>query len=98
MGTPFQYVLHAVAIDAWYESSPDVVACVLGRAFRMASQLQAKKIAVVALATGYGHLSMASFARGLRESTAYITQPIEEVSVVVRKVDEAREIREVLRA
>lgn len=95
-GTGFQHVLHAVAVDAWYHSSAEIIARVLEKAFRLAAELGAKKVAVVALATGFGRLSMREFANGLRESIRNAYPPIETVSVCMEKVDQAEAIRAVL--
>jgi O-acetyl-ADP-ribose deacetylase (regulator of RNase III) len=94
-GTNFRHVLHAVAVDAWYSSSSEVVANVLAKALRRSAELGAKKVAIVALATGYGRLSMRDFACGLFESIKHADLRVETITVVVQKEDQVREIRNV---
>jgi O-acetyl-ADP-ribose deacetylase (regulator of RNase III) len=45
-GSCFRHVLHAVAVDAWYHSSADVVASVVTKALQRAADLRAQKVAV----------------------------------------------------
>src|SRR5262245_60923923 len=42
-GTPFQAVLHAVAVDGFYQSSPAVIETVVARSLQMAASLGAKR-------------------------------------------------------
>lgn len=58
---PFGHVIHAVAIDAFYDSSIEIVRNTLAAAFELAIRLGAHSISTPALATGYGHLSIQSF-------------------------------------
>jgi O-acetyl-ADP-ribose deacetylase (regulator of RNase III) len=95
-GTHFQHVLHAVAVDAWYCSSVDVIADVLKKAFRRSADLGARKVVVAALATGYGRLSMHDFGLGLRESVKDVYAPLATISVVVQREDQMQDIRDVL--
>src|SRR5688572_1690243 len=47
---PYQAVLHAVAIDGWYDSSPQIVERTVATALRMAAGYGAKRVALAALA------------------------------------------------
>ena len=85
-----------MAVDAWYHSSDDVVGNLLRKAFRRAADLRAQKVAVVALATGYGRLSMEDFARGLHSAIPSDDTTIRTITVVVQKQDQVREILAVL--
>src|ERR1700722_4058788 len=95
-GTAFKYVLHAVAVDVWYRSSADVVARALHNAFEIASARGTKTVAVVAIGTGYGHLSMKEFAQGLRRSLDANFTGMESVTIVVPSAEAVAEIRSVL--
>jgi O-acetyl-ADP-ribose deacetylase (regulator of RNase III) len=86
-GTPFRAVLHAVAIDAFYQSSPPVITKLVADGLHQAASLQASKVALTALATGYGRLSMQSFGEALAPLLDTEFPPLEEVTVCVRKVD-----------
>lgn len=95
-GTPYKAVLHAVAVDGFYQSSPQVIESLVVKSLKMASSLMATKVALVALGTGYGHLSLSDFARGLVALMEQEFPPIQEVFIVVRKSYEAMEISTVL--
>ena len=82
--TPYKAVLHAVAVDAFYDSSPEVITDVCGSAFRTASQEQAQSLALTALATGFGHLTIAEFAEGLRPVLTENFPPLQRVIVAVQ--------------
>ncbi len=95
-GTGFKHVLHAVAVDGWYQSSAEVVGAVLTLAFKTARKLGAKSAAVVALATGYGRLNMNEFALGLREAAKQDFAPLEAISVILHREHEAAAVRDIL--
>jgi O-acetyl-ADP-ribose deacetylase (regulator of RNase III) len=63
---PYRMVLHAVAIDGWYETSPEVITDIVRRSLRSAADGGAGKVALTALATGFGHLTFAEFAQGIK--------------------------------
>jgi len=78
---PYRVVLNAVAIDGWYASSPGIITEVVRRAFRTAAKHNAKKVALTALATGFGRLTFAEFAQGVRPLLTEQFTPIEEVVI-----------------
>ena len=78
---PYKSVLHAVAIDGWYESTPSIVTDVARRALQMAAEQGAKRVALTALATGFGHLTLAQFGKGITPLLDVIMPPIEEVVI-----------------
>ncbi len=61
-----KYLLHAVSINAFYESSETLIADTVGNVLAAAMESEARSIAMTALATGYGPLKVEEFARGLR--------------------------------
>jgi O-acetyl-ADP-ribose deacetylase (regulator of RNase III) len=75
-GSPFRVVLHAVAIDAFYDTSPDVITQAYGNAFAEASRMGCRVIASACLACGYGRATSEMFVsaigRYLRGSVAGI--------------------------
>ncbi len=77
-------ILHAVAIDGHYQSSPELVAETLGKALDMAVAEGARTVATPALACGYGNLELAGFVEGLR-----LVEPraLEELRVVMLRQD-----------
>jgi O-acetyl-ADP-ribose deacetylase (regulator of RNase III) len=91
-GTPFKAVLHAVAVDCFYESSPQVIETVVSRALASAASLGAAKVALTALATGYGRMSLAGFARGLAGVLGREFPPVVEVAVCLRDRADAAEL------
>ena len=91
-GTPFAAVLHAVAVDAFHESTPEVVRAVAREGLRQAAALGARRVALTALATGYGSLNMAQFAEAVAPLVAEAFPPVEEVTVCVRNAHHADEL------
>ncbi|MCX5661254.1 MAG: macro domain-containing protein [Planctomycetota bacterium] len=91
-----RHILHAVAIDGHYRSSAEVVAKTIGEAFRRAAELRLPVLALAALATGYGRLPLAEFARGLVEAVRSAPNAITEVRVVLRHEHEAKEVRDLI--
>jgi len=92
-----KHILHAVAIDPFYNSSRETVRLTLERALTMAQALDARTVAMPALATGYGRLSMQEFAAALCQATAANWPPIEQLRVVLRKADNANIVQEAMR-
>jgi len=78
---PYRVVLNAVAIDGWYASSPEIITEVVRRAFRKAAEYSAKKVALTALATGFGRLTFSEFAQGVRLLVMEQFKPIEEIVI-----------------
>jgi O-acetyl-ADP-ribose deacetylase (regulator of RNase III) len=88
-GSPYRAVLHAVAVDCFYGSSPEVIRALVPRALSLAASLGAAKVALVALATGYGRMPVADFARALAPVLALEFPPVAEVVVCLRDRDDA---------
>ena len=78
---PYRAVLHAVAIDGWYNSSPQIIQEIVARSLSLAAGFAARRVALAALATGFGHLSLAEFAEGIRPLMAGDFPPVEEVYI-----------------
>jgi O-acetyl-ADP-ribose deacetylase (regulator of RNase III) len=91
-GLPCRAVLHAVAVDCFYGSSPEVIGSVVCKALALAASLGARKVALTALATGYGRMSLADFARGLVPILSLEFPPVAEVMVCLRDRDDADEL------
>jgi O-acetyl-ADP-ribose deacetylase (regulator of RNase III) len=93
-----KHILHAVGVDAFYESSVEVVDALLRKALGEAAALGAKTVAVPALATGYGPLSMAEFGAALASARSGSYPGIEELRVVLRDADDAEAVRRIVEA
>lgn len=65
-GSPFRVVLHAVAIDAFYDTSADLLAQAYHNAFAEASRRGCRTIASACLACGYGHATPEMFVAAIR--------------------------------
>lgn len=78
---PYRAVLHAVAIDGWYESNPEVIEHTVATALRMAADHGARRVALTALATGFGRLSLGEFAAGIRGLMGREFPPVNEVCI-----------------
>ena len=88
MGLPYLAVLHAVAVDPFYHSSPTVVTQVVRRALTMAAGLGARRVALTALASGFGDLTLQDFADGVRPLLNEDFSPVEEI--VIPQIEEYR--------
>ena len=93
-GGPYRAVLHAVAVDAAYETTPEVVAGVLGESLRRSAALGATSVALTAVGTGYGRLSLSGFADGLRRVMGQEFPPVESVVLGLRSRHDAEELGE----
>lgn len=78
---PYKAILHAVAVDGWYHSSPEIVREIIEKSFRMAINLNAQKVASPALATGFGNLTLKDFADAARPLLDHDFPPINEVCI-----------------
>ena len=93
----FSHIIHAVAIDPFYDSSHQIVADTLSAAFDLAVSLRAKSIAMPTLATGYGPMTIDAFARAFADSV-FERFPIKTVTIVVRSDENVGIINSVLAA
>jgi O-acetyl-ADP-ribose deacetylase (regulator of RNase III) len=61
-GLPYRHLLHTFPCDGMYDTSTDIVEDVLRRALQICIQDQlVSRVAVSALATGYGHMALDDF-------------------------------------
>jgi O-acetyl-ADP-ribose deacetylase (regulator of RNase III) len=93
-GTPFRIVIHAVAIDAFYVTSADLIAQAYASAFGEASRMGCRTIASACLACGYGRATpqmfVAAIGRFLDGSIAGIDR-VEFRSTNLELIDAVRE-------
>ena len=92
-GLPLKGVLHAVAVDAFYQSNPQIVRGVVEKSLAMSAALDAGRVALTALATGFGRLSMEQFAEAILPLRDREYPPIKEVVVCVKRDDDGRRLR-----
>jgi O-acetyl-ADP-ribose deacetylase (regulator of RNase III) len=91
-----KHILHAVTVDAFYGSSIDLVRRTIETALGQAQQLGAATVAMPALATGYGPLSVEEFAQALAEALQQEWPGIDRLTVVMRNVENTEIVRRVL--
>lgn len=91
--TPYKAVLHAVAVDAFYDSSSPLITQIVRQALRLAAAEKAQTVALTALATGFGHLSVRQFAQGLRPLLQESFPPVEEIVVAIQGECDFDELR-----
>ena len=91
-GSPYRVVLHAIAVDGFYDSSPEIVTAVTRAALRRAAGLSIRTVALAALATGYGRMSMSDYARGLSPILREEFPPIEQVTIGLRSASDVEEL------
>jgi len=95
--TPYRAVLHAVAVDGFYRSSPEVISRVVTRSLQLAASQGAQRVALTALATGFGRLSFGQFAAGIKPLLIQAFPPIDEVVVCLRSDHDRQELTSLLR-
>ena len=83
-GTPYKAVLHAVAVDGFYQSSPQIVTQLVRDCLDRAAALGAQRVSLTALATGYGRMSMKDFAKAVEPLVVTERSPVEEAVICVR--------------
>ena len=92
---PFRHIIHAVAIDPFYDSSRKLVRRALESAFELACSVQAQTVALPTLATGYGPMSIAEF--GLAFSNCdFEKYDMQRAAIIVRSEENAATLRRVL--
>jgi len=70
-GTTFRVVLHAVAIDSFYETSPEIIRQAYQSAFSLASDAGCHTIVAACLACGFGRASPTMFIDAIRGLIKY---------------------------
>jgi O-acetyl-ADP-ribose deacetylase (regulator of RNase III) len=78
---PYRAILHAVAIDGWYESSPEVIEQIVRKSLGIAANCGARRVALAALATGFGRLTLQDFAAGVRPLLSLELPPVEDAII-----------------
>ena len=92
---PFQHIIHAIAIDPFYDSSVELVQQTLSTAFESAVDLNARTVSMPTLATGYGPMTSEEFARALNSATV-APFSLDGVTIVVRSQKNAATLSRVL--
>lgn len=95
-GVPYKVVVHAVAIDAFYDTSPEWVTAALDRALQLAARFEAHTVAAAALATGYGRMPMIDFAVGLKPLLRRTYAPVEQVTLCLSNREKYEELASLL--
>lgn len=93
---PFRHILHAVAIDPFYDSSRDILRLTFEKAMQMAMELQALTVSSPTLATGYGPMSVSDFGSAVASVLKKSSLENLTLSLVVRREDHAIELQEAL--
>jgi len=76
-------ILHAVGVDAFYESSIPVMEKLIVDCLKIAELKGGGRVALPAIATGFGKLKVEDFATALKQATDYNFEQIEELVVVL---------------
>jgi O-acetyl-ADP-ribose deacetylase (regulator of RNase III) len=97
-GSHFRTILHAVGVDGFYETSQDVIRTLIAKALEMAAAAGATSVALAAVGTGYGRMTMRDFGAAIATLTSRPFAPIASVVVCVRHDDERAEIEGLLRS
>lgn len=95
-GTPYKAVLHAVAVDGFYQSSPQIVRQLIRESLDRAAALGAQRLALTALATGYGRMSMEDFAVAVKPLLRSEICGVREVTISVRSALDCQSLGDAL--
>lgn len=95
-GTPFQCVVHAVALDALYVTTHDVLVETIRRSLTLCAESGAKSALLTALGTGYGQYPFEDFADVVRDLLNDEFPPLEKVTIIIRNKYDAEEFRDAL--
>lgn len=93
---PFECILHAVAIDPFYDSTVDLVRQTLAAALNLAIQTGAKTISTPTLATGYGPMSIADFGTAVAPLASVPRFSGLSLTIVVRSEEHRSELSEAI--
>ena len=94
---PFSHIVHAVAIDPFYDSNTELVTKTLSAAFGLILDLDAKTVSMPTLATGFGPLSIDDFAFAFKKSVLEKFDSL-ETTIVVRTQENAELVRKTIQA
>ena len=94
--TPYKVIFHAVAIDAFYDTSPDWITACYAKALELAAKYEVRTVAAAALATGYGRMPMIDFAVGLRPLLRREFTPLEQVTICLKNQAKCEELAALL--
>jgi O-acetyl-ADP-ribose deacetylase (regulator of RNase III) len=89
---PLKAVLHAVAIDGFYATTPEIVRATIDRSLHIAASLGARTVLMTALATGYGRLSLPRFAEAVTPLMKSEFAPVIEVVICVKNLSDQEEL------
>ncbi|RCS43214.1 Appr-1-p processing protein [Bremerella cremea] len=92
-GLPFRHILHAVAIDPFYDSSIELVRQTFTSALKAAVELGAKTVTSPTLATGYGPLSIQDFGHAVAGIADERFSSL-SVTIVVRSDEVVEQLRQ----
>ncbi|SMP60249.1 O-acetyl-ADP-ribose deacetylase (regulator of RNase III), contains Macro domain [Neorhodopirellula lusitana] len=95
---PFHFILHAVAIDPFYDSSIELVRKTVVSALDLAIKAGAKTISTPTLATGYGPMSIADFGTAIAPLASDLRFDGLSLTIVVRKEEHRSELSQAISA
>jgi O-acetyl-ADP-ribose deacetylase len=66
-GSSFKVVVHAVAVDAFYDTSPEIIGTAYESSFAALSNAGCRTVAAACLACGYGRASPPMFVNAVKQ-------------------------------
>lgn len=80
-GSPYRAVAHAVAVDAFYDTSAEIIRRAYASAFELLQQAGCGAIAAACLGCGYGRFDAFSFTDAIRPMLNHPLQGIDVVTI-----------------
>jgi len=93
----FKYILHAVTVNVFYESSIDVIKNCIIKSLMNSATARMSSVAMPSLGTGYGPLSLEEFAEALRHAVSRDWSALSRLVVVLRRSEDVDVVRNILK-
>lgn len=84
----FEYLVHAVAIDVFYDTNVDIVTKTLKGALSQSASL-GKTVVMPSIATGYGRLPIEDFSKAFSNAISNLRELDIQLTLVLRSQDKA---------
>jgi O-acetyl-ADP-ribose deacetylase (regulator of RNase III) len=95
-GSSYKAVVHAVAIDAFYETRTEWIRAAYDTAFRQLASASCRSIAAACLGCGYGRCSVSDFIESIRPFVADSVPGVESITFVTTNSEIADAISRIL--
>jgi O-acetyl-ADP-ribose deacetylase len=89
---PYKAIIHVVSVDAFYKTTSEIIEKCVREALIKSVGFKAQTIALTAMGTGYGDLSLKGFANGIRPLIGMSFGAINNVSICLMEQERVDEL------